>query len=81
MKECNFLETLSTTKICMKIIGNNIKRLRTENDLSQFDLACLCECDKSVISELERGVYQNITIKTLIKFSYIFEVDIVNLIH
>ena len=80
MKECSFLETLNTTKLCMKTIGGNIKRLRCENELSQFDLACLDDCDKSIISELERGVYQNISIKTLIKFAYIFEVDIINLI-
>lgn len=80
MKECDFLETLNTTKICMKTIGENIKRLRTEKNISQFELSCLVNCDKSVISELERGVYENITIKTLIKFSYIFDVEIINLI-
>lgn len=79
MKEFNTLETLLTTKACMVKIGCNIKRLRTENNLSQFDLACLIECDKGVISELEHGVYKNISIKTLLKFSYIFEVELINL--
>lgn len=56
-------------------IGQNIKKLRKENNLSQFDLCCMVECDKSVISELERGIYNNISIKTLIRFAYVFDVD------
>lgn len=80
MRECNLSQTIDATKVCMLTIGRNIKALRKENNLSQFDLACLMDCDKCLISELERGIYNNITVKTLLKFCYIFEVELIEII-
>lgn len=76
MKEINHLATLDNTRLCLKCIGEKLRNIRIDNKLSQFDLSCLLECDKSIISALERGAYNNISIKTLQKFSYLFEVDI-----
>lgn len=64
------------TQICLKCIGRNIKILRLSNGLTQFELACDLNTDKSLISALERGCYKNITIKTLVKISNYFSVSL-----
>lgn len=76
MKEITKEKTKEYTELCLKCIGDKIRQLRTDNKLTQFDLACLLDCDKSIISALERGTYKNTSIRTLIKFSYLFEVNI-----
>lgn len=60
------------TKLCLKKIGEHVKELRKEKGLTQFELACDLNTDKSMISALERGCYKNITIRTLIKISQYF---------
>lgn len=64
------------TEICLKCVGNKIRELRLKNNYTQFDVSCFLDFDKSLVSALERGVYNNITIKTLIKFALLFDVDI-----
>jgi transcriptional regulator with XRE-family HTH domain len=55
-------------KEAYKRIGQNIIRLRTERNLSQIQLANLCEFEKANMSRLELGKI-NPTIKTLLKVS------------
>lgn len=80
MREVILSVIIIETDLYMANIGNNIKRLRNIHDLSQFDLACLVDCDKGLISEIERGCYKNISIRTLLKFTYVFEIDLIELI-
>ena len=49
-------------------IGDKIKELRELKNLSQQDLAALCNFEKSNMSRIEAG-RTNLTIKTLFKIS------------
>lgn len=71
---------MPATKSCLNKIGFRIKELRKQHDLTQFELACDLNTDKSLISALERGCYKNITIKTLVKISEYFSVSLSYLI-
>lgn len=50
-----------------KVVGNNIKKLRLENNLSQYDLAHILKTTQSVISSYESG-------KTLILTSFLIDI-------
>lgn len=63
----------------LKKIGNNIKRIRTEKNIRQIDLADLCDFDKSNMRRIEAG-NTNFTIKTLLKIAKSLEIDITDLI-
>lgn len=67
---------MDKTKICIECVGRKVKELRLSMGLTQFQLACDLNTDKSLISALERGVYGNITIRTLVRLGEIFNVDI-----
>lgn len=56
-------------------IGNRIKILRESKNMSQQDLADLCNFDKGDMSKIESGK-ANPTIKTLLKISLALEVKI-----
>jgi transcriptional regulator with XRE-family HTH domain len=56
-------------------IGNRIKILREAKNMSQQDLADLCNFDKGDMSKIESGK-ANPTIKTLLKISLALEVKI-----
>lgn len=71
---------MDKTKLCITCIGRNIHRLRKLSNYSQFDLACLMNTDKSLISHLECGKANNVTIATLVKLSEIFCVSLQELI-
>lgn len=71
---------MPATKSCLSKIGERIKELRKQHNLTQFELACDLNTDKSLISALERGCYKNITIKTLVKISEYFSVSLSYLI-
>lgn len=60
----------------MKTIGYRVKELREKHNLTQFELACDINTDKSMISALERDIYKNITVNTLYKISSTFKVVI-----
>jgi SOS-response transcriptional repressor LexA len=45
----------SETRVPQKALGENIKRLREQKGLSQFDLASKAEIDQGNLSKLERG--------------------------
>lgn len=62
-----------------KNIGNNIKRLRMDKNLSQGDLAKRMKVDRSYVSSLESGS-RNPSVKILDKISRILHVEITQLI-
>lgn len=51
-----------------QIIGQNLKRIRTERELSLGQLATLCDLSKVVLSQIERGE-ANPTINTIWKIA------------
>jgi len=55
------------------IVGNNIRRLRQEQGLSQEDFADLTELHRTYIGGVERGE-RNITLDTLLKISNALQV-------
>jgi transcriptional regulator with XRE-family HTH domain len=65
-------------KQAYKIIGQNIVRLRTERNLTQVQLANLCDFEKANMSRLELGKI-NPTIKTLLKVSVSLNVPLSDL--
>lgn len=71
---------MDKTKLRITCIGRNVYRLRKLSKYSQFDLACMMNTDKSLISHLECGKAKNITIATLVKLSEIFCVSLGELI-
>lgn len=62
-----------------KNIGNNIKRLRMDKNLSQGDLAKRMKVDRSYVSSLESGS-RNPSVKILDKISQILHVEIEQLV-
>lgn len=67
---------MDKTKICLICIGKKVKELRDKRKLTQLHLAIDLETDKCMISAIERGVYNNITILTLSKLAEYFSVEI-----
>lgn len=63
----------------LKIIGNNIARLRKEKKLTQEDLCGLAEIDRSYLSEIENGK-MNVTVKALVTIAKALECDLEDLI-
>lgn len=63
----------------LKRVGENIKRLRTDKGLSQFELANEAEVPKNQIGRIERAEI-NTTILTLHKIAEALKVDAVLLI-
>lgn len=68
------------TVIKLKQIGEQIMKLRINNDMTQQELAFLIYSDKSLISNLERGTAKNITLQTLIKITELFNTELKSLI-
>ena len=60
-------------------IGDKIKELRELKNLSQQDLAALCNFAKSNMSRIEAG-RTNLTIKTLFKISNALKVPLKDLV-
>jgi len=60
-------------------IGDKIKELRESKNLSQQDLAALCNFEKSNMSRIEAG-RTNLTIKTLFKISNALKVPLKDLV-
>lgn len=58
-----------------KAVGKRIKSLRKERDMSQLDLASLCDLEKTSISRIENG-RANITLKTAILLSKSLEIEL-----
>ena len=60
-------------------IGDKIKELKELKNLSQQDLAALCNFEKSNMSRIEAG-RTNLTIKTLFKISNALKVPLKDLV-
>ena len=60
-------------------IGDKIKELRELKNLSQQDLAALCNFEKSNMSRIEAGL-TNLTINTLFKISNALKVPLKDLV-
>lgn len=58
----------------LKLIGENIKRIRKSNKLTIVRLGYLCDIEKSNLIPIEKGKI-NITMKTLIKIARALEVE------
>lgn len=67
--------TVQTRLIVIKI-GDVIRKKRNELGLTQQSLSYLMHTDKSLISEIERGAYKNITICTLLRICSVLNMDI-----
>lgn len=61
-----------------KTFGERVRELRVKKGLSQFDLASLCNYEKSTISRIENG-RTNITLKTAYQLSNALEMDLIEL--
>lgn len=64
----------------LNAIGNNIRALRTERGLSQFQLNVDAELSKNQIGRIERGE-RNVKITTLYKIAQALEVNIGEIIN
>lgn len=60
----------------INIIGDIVRIKRLAMGYTQQALAFAMLTDKSMISEIERGRYNNITISTLYKMAFILDMDI-----
>lgn len=58
-----------------KAVGKRIKSLRIERNMSQLDLASLCDLEKTSISRIENG-RSNITLKTAVIISKSLDVEL-----
>lgn len=58
-----------------KAVGKRVKSLRKEREMSQLDLASLCDLEKTSISRIENG-RSNITLKTALLLSKSLEVEL-----
>lgn len=80
MKEVLKTNALCLTKDVIKTIGYNIKYLREQKKATQSEVAYLIETDKCIISNIERGTSNNITLLTLVKLSILFEIEVIELL-
>lgn len=60
----------------LKILGENIKKIRLEKNLTQSDVAFYIYTDKSLISSLERGSCKNITLNSIMRIATLFNINI-----
>lgn len=70
----------TTTKDKVKSVGLKVKMMREEKKLSQQDLAYFIHSDKSCISEIERGMCDNLTIKTVVKLGMFFNIEVYDML-
>jgi len=60
-------------------IGMNIRKIRNEKNISQQDMAALCNFEKSNMSRIEAG-RTNLTIGTLLKICEALEVKLADIV-
>ncbi len=70
---------MATNKEILVIIGNNIRKIRKTQKISQSQLAFEAGVTREFINKLETGKY-NVSILTLEKISSILETEISNLL-
>ena len=64
----------------LKHIGSRIKEIRTANQVTQQELAALCDFEKSNMSRIEKGK-SNFTVGTLLKIATALNVHVSDLIN
>ena len=64
----------------LKHIGNRIKEIRTASQVTQQELAALCDFEKSNMSRIETGK-SNFTVGTLLKIATALNVQVSDLIN
>lgn len=70
---------MDESKEFLKLIGNNVRKLRNDRGMSQQDLADYCNIAKSTIQRIENGS-MNPTILMLQSISKILGVEVESLI-
>lgn len=65
-------------KDLLKLIGENITRIRKSKNLSTNAFASLCEMEKSNLIPIEKGRI-NVTVSTLLKISNALDINITEL--
>lgn len=68
-----------TSSEIIKIIGQNIKKFRSERDMTQQDLAAICNFEKANLARIEAG-RTNPTVSTLFKISEALNIPISKLL-
>ena len=61
-----------------KLFGVNLKSIRLRKELSQLDLAVLCDYEKTTISRIENG-RTNVTLSTIVTLAEALEVPVAKL--
>jgi len=80
MEEIDLNEVSDILAIRIIDIGNIIRKKRIQAGITQQTLAFYILNDKGMISNIERGACNNITIYTLIKIAKVLDMDIKELI-
>jgi len=60
----------------LRVLGQNLRRLRTGKGLTQMELGLRVELTKDTISKLELGKQENIGLKYLISICRVLEVEL-----
>lgn len=61
-------------------IGKNVRKYRLLKSMTQQELAFLCgNTDRSTISNIERFNCNGLNITTIVKISYVLEIDVAQL--
>ena len=68
-----------TKENLLKIVGQNIKNIREEKNISQQQLAAACNFEKSNMSRIEAG-RSNLTLYSLYKISNVLDVRVEKLV-
>jgi len=63
----------------IKVVANNIRRIRLEKSIKQSEVADLCDFERSNLRRIESGK-NNLTLRSLYKISKALGVDISDLI-
>jgi len=66
-------------EILQKRLGNNIRLLRTSKNISQQELATLCDFEKSNMSRIEAGK-TNVTFINIVKIAKALSIDLKELV-
>ena len=72
-----YQQTMSDSKF-LSVLGARIRKLRLKKDMTQNELAMLCNFEKASMSRIESG-QTNMTILTMVKISKALDVDIKDL--
>lgn len=63
-----------SSEVFIKLVGKRIKMFRTQQKLTQFDLAVKSDMEENALQRIETG-RTNPTLKTLLKIVYALGID------